>query len=297
MRSIAALSVTVTIIGSDHGATRATWCAVRLAYQPIRPATPGRATERDATSGRCAEQPLAGPDLRRGRAPAPAARAARRRPARRPARRAAGRRGRRARSGSAATSATRLAPVRRAAPRVGARRADRVDDAVLREPAGEQRLQVGVALRARRAAEDRRVDRDARAARGRDLRPAGAARVAGLDADHAGDDAEQVVPGVQRAAAGDRVVALGARSSRTTGICIATRREQRHVARARDVRRARRARRGGRSACRSGRARAAFAFISARERASKLAARRERERVGGVVRALDQRAPRAGRGR
>ena len=58
---------------------------------------------------------------------------------------------------------------------------------VARRGPSEQRREVGVALRPRRAAEDRRVERDAVPAHGRDLAPARAAGVPGLHADQAGE--------------------------------------------------------------------------------------------------------------
>src|SRR5207248_3946706 len=83
--------------------------------------------------------------------------------------------------------------------RVRAVRRDDGGDAVAREAPGEQRRQVLVALRARRLAEQRGVDRDAPAGGGRDLGPAGLARVAGLDAEQVRERVEQVVPRVQPA--------------------------------------------------------------------------------------------------
>src|SRR5437773_3178038 len=68
----------------------------------------------------------------------------------------------------------------------------------------EQRREVAVPLRTRRAAEHRRVDREAARPHGPDLAPAGGAGVAGLDPDQAGEGAEEVVPGVEDAAADDR---------------------------------------------------------------------------------------------
>src|SRR5581483_4721515 len=38
--------------GDDHRKNASTWCTVRVAYQPIRPIAPGRATLRAATSAR-----------------------------------------------------------------------------------------------------------------------------------------------------------------------------------------------------------------------------------------------------
>ena len=116
--------------------------------------------------------------------------------------------------------------------------------------------------RARRAAEQSRVDRHAAAAHRCDLAPARIAGVPGLDADRLWKRREQVVPRVQCPAAGDRRrllphgVADEARVHRDA-------RELRHVGRARDMARARRGRQAGRSACRAARAGAAFSFISA----------------------------------
>src|SRR5207253_7226973 len=81
---------------------------------------------------------------------------------------------------------------------------DERSDPVAREPEAEQRRQVAVALRARRAAEHRRVDREAARPHGTDLAPARGGGVAGLDPDEAGEAAEQVVPGVEDAAADRR---------------------------------------------------------------------------------------------
>src|SRR3954454_4320698 len=66
----------------------------------------------------------------------------------------------------------RLLAVRQLDACVGACTLDRRHDAELRKPPDEQRLEVGVARRARGAPEDRRVHRDAVPARGGDLAPA-----------------------------------------------------------------------------------------------------------------------------
>ena len=42
--------------GDDHETQPHMWCRVRVAYQPTRPATPGRDTEREATSGTAASR-------------------------------------------------------------------------------------------------------------------------------------------------------------------------------------------------------------------------------------------------
>ena len=96
--------------------------------------------------------------------------------------------------------------------RVDASQLDGRHDTELREPPDQQRLEVVVPVGARRAAEQRRVDRDAAAARRSDLAPPREVRVTGLDADRLREDREQVVPRVQRPAAGDRRRLLAARS-------------------------------------------------------------------------------------
>src|SRR3954466_11718976 len=83
--------------------------------------------------------------------------------------------------------------------RVRASLPDHALDTVSTETPPEERGQIGVPLLARWAAENRRVDADARPSRRRDLAPASGAGVAGLHPDHAGERAEQVVPGVEHA--------------------------------------------------------------------------------------------------
>ena len=70
--------------------------------------------------------------------------------------------------------------------------------AIARDAPGEQPVEVGVALRARRAAEDDCVDRVPGTLRRGDFAPPGGIRVPRLHADEAGKHTEQVVPRVQR---------------------------------------------------------------------------------------------------
>ena len=172
---------------SDPAATRPgqTWWTVRPAYQPNRAGRPGRATALAATSGRCPSSRVARPHLDApDDLPAPHRQVERRR-ARSPSGRAAGRGARRAAAASPRRGDREPRPYGSFASAYVLAGVDRVDDAVLRDAPREQRLQIGVALRARRAAEDRRVDRPHVRAHRRDLRPAGLVRVAGLHADHA----------------------------------------------------------------------------------------------------------------
>src|SRR5207249_331650 len=80
---------------------------------------------------------------------------------------------------------------------------------VARDSPPQEGGQVRVPLRAAGATEHGRVQSDSVAADRGDFAPAGCARVAGLDAVQALEDAEQVVPRVEVPASGNRVV-LGA---------------------------------------------------------------------------------------
>ena len=263
VRSIAALSVTVTIIDQgrsshqpDHETSPSTLCTVRPAYQPIRAARPGRPTAREATRARWPDEAVARPDLDApDDLPAPHRQRERDRRDDR-LRRADCPGGRPAAAASPRRAASVAAPVRQLAP---ARRCARSSTASTTrycdEPPGEQRLEVGVALRARRAAEDRRVDRpDVATAHGRDLRPAGRARVA--------RSSRRSRRGRRRAGR-STCGACGRRRSRPSSwrtVCADERDAHRAAARApsrrarSSTRPSRRARRGGRSASRAGRA-------------------------------------------
>jgi hypothetical protein len=98
----------------------------------------------------------------------------------------------------------RLASIRRLRGRVHPLPLDEVDRPIPGEAPREQRGEIAVAALACRPAEQRGVDRHAVGARRRDLRPAGGAGVAGLDAEEAREAGEQVVPRRQRAAPGNR---------------------------------------------------------------------------------------------
>ena len=98
----------------------------------------------------------------------------------------------------------RVLSERRLRRRVHARRRDHVNRAVARQPPGEEGGEIGVPPVARRAAEKRGVDGDSVRPRGGHLGPARLGRVARLDAEQAGIAGEQVVPGRQPPAAGDR---------------------------------------------------------------------------------------------
>ena len=74
---------------------------------------------------------------------------------------------------------------------------DRPHSPVAREAPGEQPGEICIPPFAGRAPEQRGVDRDAAATGCGDLRPAGAVRVARLDADQIREGREQVVPRVQ----------------------------------------------------------------------------------------------------
>ena len=139
-----------------HGPGARTTVAVRRsrAAQPSAPASSGRVPS--------SVPPV--PDLDPAEPLAARDRAARRRSARRSARRAAARRARPARAASRATSATARAAVRRRRPRVRLRARTSVSVRYCDDAPREQPLQIGVALRTRRAAEDHRVDRVARGA-------------------------------------------------------------------------------------------------------------------------------------
>ena len=235
----------------DHGVTRPTtlW-TVRAAYHPMRPASPGFETERAATSGREPEQPPAGADLdpaehlprrtgsdsrdRRDDALGQRLTRSARRVGAAPRRRAAAARGR-----------TEARPSRTLRPRATAS-TRRYWRARRRGASARSALRCD----ARRAAEDRRVDRRAVAAHGRDLAPAGVVGVARLDAEDARDDAEQVVPGVERRGRRRSSPSTWRTAVRTAG--IAHRRRARAASRRgrSSTRRARRGRRGGRSASR-----------------------------------------------
>ena len=167
VRSSAALSVTVTIIG-DHVARHEMVRALRVRVPALRAerARPrDGAARRRAASARPAVPPVEHLRPRRARCPlrtgSSTSIGATTRSTQRPldaddAQR--GLRARRARPCRVPYGSSR-ASRRCASPSIAP------DRAVVREPPGEQRGEVGVPLRARRAAEERRVDRDA-AARG-----------------------------------------------------------------------------------------------------------------------------------
>ena len=270
-----------------HGPRARTTVAARRARASKRSAP--------ASSGRDPEERPAGPDLDPPEPLLRARRAARRLPARRSARRAAGRRGRPGRAASR-DERDRRAPVRRRRPGIRLRRDER-ERAVLRDAPREQPLQIGVPLRARRAAEDDRVDRVARCAARRRPRTSPRRRVTRLDADEPGNDAEQVVPRVHGERARPRSCRFACgRCSRTSGECIATCASTRDVARARHVTRRVEAVRAHEMRVAQTELLRALVHPADEARPRRRPTRR-RERVGGVVRALDQRALRAGRAR
>ena len=236
-------------------------------------------------------------DRARRRAPASRAARARRRPhhAEPLARgRAARRRGATTRSTSGRPTRTtrRRAPRRRARRRrpYGGSRARRrgpawtTDDAVARQAPGEQPARSVLRCLARRAAEDGRVDRQAAPARGRDLRPAGGRGVAGLDADQPGKR-----PSRSFQVESERPAATSSRGRRPPygRPRIATRASRVTSPGAREV--ARRVEAVGRTKCVSRRPSRAPWRSSADEALDVAAAGVERERLRGVVRALDQR--------
>ena len=79
-----------------------------------------------------------------------------------------------------------------------------MNDAIARQPPGEQRGDAVVPDGPGRAAEHDGVDRQAPSPGGGDLAPPGVARVPGLHAEQAREPAEQVVPRVEDATALDR---------------------------------------------------------------------------------------------
>ena len=243
---------------------------------------------REATRSRVPDQELALPDLDAAEHLAPAAPAARRRPARRPSRSAAGRAGRRR-----AAASRRRAPAARGRT-AGSRRRRRVPTPPRGRARNCARPQISSDSRSTlrsdrgRRAEQRRVDRHAAAARRRDLAPAGEVGVAGLDADRLRELRQQVVPGVQRAAAGDRRGLLAHRVSRTKRVCMTSRASVVTSRRARVL--AGRVEPVGPDEVRVVQAELRRLRVhQARER-REVGRDRERERVGRVVRRLDQRA-------
>ena len=125
-------------------------------------------------------------------------------------------------TGRGETSASGVLSERRLRRRVHARRRDHVDRAVARQPPREEGGEIAVSAVARRAAEKRGVDSDSVRPRGGHLGPARLGRVARLDAEHAGIAGEQVVPGRQLSAAGDRRRPV-VDTERITGFFIAIR--------------------------------------------------------------------------
>ena len=182
-------------------------CAVRPTYQPARSSVLGFETEREATSGERAisRAPVVDPHLAQLLALAHRQVDADRRhdalDERRPTRTARTQRPR--------SDERELPRPYGLGTRVGAAGGDDRGHAEARKPPVQELDEIAVPYRARRAADDRRVDGHARAAHGGDLRPAGCGRVTRLDADDAGVGAEQVVPGVKMPAAGDRRVSHG----------------------------------------------------------------------------------------
>ena len=181
----------------------------------------------------------------------------------------------------------RLFAVRKARMCIGAACVHHRDDAVLRLRPDQERTQIGVAHRPRRLAEDRRVDgRATRPAEGSDLAPAGRVRVARLDADHAGQLREQVVPGVQHPAAGDRRRLLGD-GSPNERVPHQQLREPGHVGRARALTRRVEAVRA--HVVRVAQPQLRGLVVHQHRERGKARRDRQGERVGGVVGGLDQR--------
>ena len=292
VRSTAALRVTVTIMRRAPGDDGPSWSA----YHRSRPPSPGRGTDRAATSGLVPSSVWPSQtSTRPSRCPRTtgsdtAVGAMTRSTSGCPVRTTRT-------SGFDATSGDRLA-----APADRGLRVRRADGRA--STCGTARRPTRAAARDRHFAarasgcrgSPRRSCSPCRANR-RDLAPAGVVGVAGLDADQAGHDAEQVVPRVHRdAAALDRVACARARASARRASASQPARAPRR--RARSTRGPeRRARRVARSACAADRAARARAFIHATKRGTSPSRRRVGECVGRVVRALDERALRAGRAR
>ena len=197
--------------GDDHEKRPSRLCTVRVEYHRSRPPSAG---PRDGASGEQRTGSRAAFRRSRPRSGRGAGRArpgARLRSARRSSRRPAAPPARLARAACARRARRRARPNGAAAHAYGCAATSR-SVRYCETPHASRPCEVDVPLRARRAAEDHRVDRVARAPRGGDLAPARVVRVAGLDADQPGKDAEQVVPRVHdERPVLDRVVAHGAR--------------------------------------------------------------------------------------
>src|SRR5262245_46426089 len=177
--------------------------------------------------------------------------------------------------------------VRGARPRIDAARGHRLHDTEASQPPAHQLHEVIVANFAIRAPEDRGVDGDAWTANGADLGPAGRRRVPGLDADYTRIGAEEVVPGMQTAIALDRRVAH--RDDLADDRLLHQQPSQRrHVARAGDMSRSVEAVRA--DEVRVVQAELLGPAVHQRDEPGLTAAADViGERPGGVVRALDQR--------
>ena len=161
--------------------------------------------------------------------------------------------------------------------------------AVLRDAPGEQLLEIGVPLGASRTAEDHRIDRVPGTTHCSDLAPARVAGVTRLDADDARHDAEEIVPGVHRESSVlDRVASL-ADERPHDGRMHRHLREHGDVAGARHVTRCIETVRS--HEVRVVQADGACTLVHPRHESCDVAVGSgRRERIRGVVRALDERA-------
>ena len=179
-------------------------------------------------------------------------------------------------------------PVGSPHPRIRPVAVDRPHRAIAREPPDEQVREVRVPPFARLAAEERRVDRDARAASGGDLRPTGTVRVPRLHADQLRERREQVVPRVDRPARRCRIDEPNRLADE--GLVHRDPSELGHVTSARVVV-------GGVEPVRIGKVRVGQAELPCTcvhegdEAGDRAAADERGDRIGSVVRTLDQRRP------
>src|SRR6266545_6163285 len=181
----------------------------------------------------------------------------------------------------------RLATVTGLRERVRRSLLDHARDTVSGKTPPEQRREIAVALLARGAAENGRVNRVAGPAHSGDLAPSGGTGVSGLDADHARKRRQQVVPRVEDAAARDRVAAQ-AYEFANRPVAHGNPREACHIRGARVL--ARRVEPVGPNETCVPQAKLVGLHVHPPNESGDVAPARIRsERVGSVVRALDQR--------